>query len=354
MIATLVLKNQLYYWQKTLLVTSLICMLCFVVSVSFVFTSKVKALANKPLESLETEIILQKDRTDKTPRTVKTKGTILPFDLASFPRETLASELVKMGGVKSFSAALVIWQFDLSNTITAIGLDVNDPPVGLRKVSGLLMPGGRFFSSNSADEVILERHFSRLFGFTIGGTYGMNDVRYRIVGIVDFKEQSNLSNAAVFLPYETASKMVGIESGRVNQVYVSLEKASTFEGVKEKLAGLFPDFSIITKDMLVANLSSLNRMFYRFGDYFTIGIFLLAAVLAGWILKMYRLEFREQKEIFRNLGWPRRSSRTFVAIDLVSIVAYSCALASLLVLAFVFFVVPALKFDSLMQQGFKL
>ncbi len=354
MIGKIVLKNQLFYWQKTLLVALLAGFLFFLAAAGFVFSARVKELANKPLESLGTELVLQKDHTDKAPRDVKTKGNILPFNLASFQKSAIVPALKRMDGVKAVSTALVFWQFDVSNTVTVIGLSVSDPAVGIRKIDAMLMPGGRFFTSDSAREVILERHFSKLFGYRRGGGYEMNGVRYMIVGIVDFRERSNLSNAQVFMPYETAIRAVGTADGGVNQVYVSLDKASSLERIKAEITEAFPAFSVITKDRLLANLSNLNRIVYRFGDFLAAAVSLIAALLVAWILVMYRLEFKEQIELLRVLGWPKKSVRGFVAADLLAVLAYSVVLSAALTLVFSLLIVPGIRFDSLMRQGFQL
>jgi cell division protein FtsX len=353
MMVKFVVENQLYYWQKTLLVAVLASLLIFIAVAAFIFTSKIKELANKPLESLETEIILQKDRTGKAPQSVRTKGNILPFNLDSFRREAVVNDLKAMDEVNAVSTALVFWEFSISNTITIIGIEVNDPPIGIRKISSMLM-SGRFFESDTARDVILERHFSQLFGYKVGGIYPVEDKKYRIVGIVDFMEQSNLSNAQVFMPYETAIDAVGGEKGTVNQVYVSLKKATFLDKVKKELAGLFPDLSVITKDKLLANLSNLNRIFYKFGDLLVAGIFFIVLILVSWILVMYRLEFKNQIEVFRILGWRKRSSHKFVIIDLFTIMLYSGIIALALTLVFYLIVVPGIQLDSLLNQGFKL
>jgi hypothetical protein len=354
MIGKLVVTNQLFYWQKTLLVTFLCGFLLFTAAVSCIFTAKVKELATKPLASLETEIILQQDRSDKAPQNVKTKGNILPFNLKSFQRDPVLSWLKNMDDVRAVSTALVFWQFGLENTITAIGLSKNDPVIGIRRISSMLMPGGRFFKSDSAKEVILERHFSKLFGYKLGGKYSISGTEYLIVGIVDFQEKSNLSNAQVFMPYETAVKALGITSGQVNQIYVSLKQALSLERVKTEITESFPAFSLITKDKLLANLSNLNRIFYRFGEYLAAGILLIVALLVIWIFIMYRLEYKEQIEIFRLLGWPKKNKRRFVAVDIIFILFYAGIVTGVLTCVFYLLVVPGMRFESLMQQGFKL
>jgi hypothetical protein len=74
----------------------------------------------------------------------------------------------------------------------------------------------------------------------------------------------------------------------------------------------------------------------------------------AWILVMYRLEFKEQIELLRVLGWPKKSVRGFVAADLLAVLAYSVVLSAALTLLFTLLIVPGIRFDSLMRQGFQL
>lgn len=299
---------------------------------STIFTNYIKGLVDSPLKSLQTEIILQKDSANKNPQNVKTSGVIVPFNLESFPKTQTSEKISKISGVKNVSTVLVLWQFDIKNNRTLVALDVDDPKVGLRNIEPMLMPGSKFFSNNDSQEIILERHFATLFKYKMGGDYQIGTNNYKIIGLVDFQEQSNLANAQGFLPYQTALKLVGEKDALVNQAFISLQSSSNLPKVKEELTTLYPSFSIISKDNLLKNLSGLSQMFYRFGTYFSTIMIGISLLLAFSVLRLHHLEYAYQTEILNILGWPKMKVRQWIAIDTLFIFASAVIFASLLTL----------------------
>ena len=354
MIKKIITKNLLFYWQKTALTVALISFLFFIALASLVFTNHIKKIADKPLNSLQTEIILQKDKTNKDANQIKTSGVIEPFNLKSFSKKTILQKLSNVKEIKNFSSALILWQFDIKNNRTIVGLDKNDPLVGLRKIEKWLMPKSKFFSDNNAKEVILERHFAKLFGYKLNSIYSVDGKNYKIVGIVDFKEESNLSNAQVFMPYNTALSLVAAEKPIANQIYISLDNASLLAKTQKEIENLLPDFSIITKDRLLKNLSSFNKLIYQFGDYFSLGIVFLSLILIFWILKMNLLEFGRQTKILKIIGWPKQKIQQWIFFESGVIIFFSLLLSSLFLLIFYLVILPNINIRVLMSQNFKL
>lgn len=325
-LASLVLKNQIYYWKKTLLVVAISGLILSVGIGSVIFIDHIKKLVDKPLQSLNTELILEDDSANKNASEVKTTGIILPFNLNSFSKAEVEIKLKSIPEIKEVSAALQFWQFDMNSTKNLAAVDINDPSVGLRKMDTLIMPGGKFFSDNSAQEAIIERHWAKIYGYDVGKTIDIQGHTLHIVGIVDFKDSSNLANSQIFVPYETALGMLGEKDEIANQAFISLNSASQMENVKSKIAQIFPTYSLVTKDNLFKNLSGLNKMVYQFGDYFVLATILFSLLLVGWTLRIYQLDFQNQREILKLLGWQKRKIYQWLAVDL----AYIILLAMLL------------------------
>ncbi len=354
MIKKIIIKNLFFYWQKAVITVMLVSFLFFLGFASYLFTNKIKKLADAPLNSLQTEIILQQDKVDKNAEEIKTVGVIEPFNLESFSKTDSIKKLKSVKEIKEISIALILWQFDLQNNRTIVGLDVNDPTVGLRRIEKWLTAKSRFFSGNNSPEVILERHFAKLFGYKLNGQYKINDKNYKIVGIVDFKEQSNLSNAQVFMPYNTALALIKKDYPIVNQVYISLSSASLLAEAQNKIKDIFLNFSIITKDRLLKNLSSFNALIYQFGNYFSLGIAILVFLLIYWILKMNRMEFGEQTKILQIIGWPKQKIQQWIIFELSFIILFSLLASLILVVIFYGGILPHIQIEALLNQDFKL
>jgi cell division protein FtsX len=350
----IILRNQLFHIKKVLLTILLTGLMFFVPVASVVLTNHIKGLAERPLQSLHTELILQNDRSGKNANEIRTTGVILPFNLQPFPLPDAREKLNTLREVKQYSSALVLWQFDLNNTRTIIALNWDEPQVGLRKIESFIMPGGSFFSGNAAREVILERHYAKLFKYEVNNKFVLAGEPYTIKGIVDFKEQSNLSTASIFVPYEIGLRVSNQKGLVVNQIFLSLQSSSDMAAVSRKAEKLFPGFSLITKDSLLKNLSSFNQFLYQFGNYFVMTITPLSLLLVAWTLKIYRLDFAYQIEILKTIGWPRKDIFSWVFYDIFLIVSAGIVLAVVLTFLLSWAVLPRLQIAPILNQGFKL
>jgi len=354
MLKKIIFRNLIFYWKKAVLIISLMALLFFMTLASILFTNRIQQLADRPLEAIGTEIILQKDSASKNPADIRTQGVIFPFNLQNFSKESIETDLRAIPETKDFSTALMLWQFDLKNNKTIVGLNTGDPKIGLRKIEDWLMPGSRFFSKDSAQEIILERHFAKLFGFKRGEKYSINGQDYDIIGIVDFTEESNLSNAQIFMPYKTALSLVSSKDQIINQVYVSLENASLLSEAQKSISERLPNLTIITKDRLLKNISAFNRLIYRFGNYFVGGMILIVAVLSFFIFKMFSLEFQSQTAILKTIGWPKQEIRHWKLIEIIFIAGSAFVISLLFLGIFNFTILPNIHFDSLLNQNFTL
>jgi ABC-type lipoprotein release transport system permease subunit len=249
---------------------------------------------------------------------------------------------------------LVLWQFSPQNTLTVVGLDLSDPLVGLRRIESLLMKDSRFFSGNRANEVILERHFATLFGYKSGGHFQVAGRDLNIVGLVDFTEQSNLSNAAVFIPYETALDLAQEQERVVNQVFIDLSSSIDIRGTSRELAAAFPGFSLISRDSLYKNLSAFNRLIYRGGNLLVLLITPMALLLLYGLLKMHRLEFADQTGILKFLGWSKRNIRDWLVLDLGYLLVGGILIAGIIGGMVYFLLLPHIQIAPLLNQGFQL
>jgi len=332
--------NRLYYKGRTLTVGFLCGFLLFASVASAILMNNIAAQAEKPLKALNTELIIQKISDGKQADGYKTGGLIKPFNMESFPSGKADSALGSLSFIKGYSTSLILWKLDTKGTLVIAGIKKNDPNVGLRNIESMLVKGS-FFSADDADEVILERHYAAFFGFKSDGIYEIQGALLKIVGIVDFVNQSNLNTAAVFLPYGTAERLSGTESGFVNQVYVSLASASDTEILTTKAQELLPDFQIITKDSLYKNLKGISGMMLSFGKAVTAVLFGAGLLLIFFMLKIHSYDFRRNSETLNMLGWRAGQTRGWVALDCAYILLIGVIFCLLLTIVFVFAGLPA-------------
>lgn len=346
--------NLIFHRKKNLPIMLLCGLILSLPLIAYLLVCQITLLADRPLASLKTEVILQHDIGAKDPAQVRTRGLMEPFNLHHFTREGVKARLSATEGIETYSSALVLWQFSPQNTLTVVGLDLSDPLVGLRRIENLLMKDSRFFSGNRVNEVILERHFATLFGYKPGGRFQVAGRDLKIVGLVDFTEQSNLSNAAVFIPYETALDLAQEQERVVNQVFINLASSMDIRRVSQDLSAAFPGFSLISRDSLYKNLSALNRLIYKGGNLLVLLVAPLALLLLYGLLKIHRLEFAEQARLLEVLGWSRTHLRHWLAWDLGYLLAGGIVFAGIIGGAVYFLLLPYLQIAPLLNQGFQL
>ncbi len=353
-LAPIVWRNQLFYKGKTIPVMLICGLILFIPSASALLTSHIRALAHKPLSVLNTELILQHDQGNKKAEDVRTKGLIEPFNMHSFDKQKTTRTMRHIKGISRYSTALVLWQFDPNNSLTAVGLDINDPEVGLRKIESLLTGKSRFFSSNDTNEVILELHFAKLFGHKPGSFYSLAGQKLEIIGLVDFKEQSNLSSAAIFLPYQTSLSLSKQKSQVINQLFLSLDSSADMDTTSESVEQQFPGFSLISRDSLYKNLSAFNQLIIRGGHLMLLAVIPLSLMLTVWTLKIYRLEFRSQIDILQVLGWPISHRKNWLLLDLGFVLIGALVITSLLTAILYWGLLSTMTIAPLLEDGFKL
>lgn len=354
----IVFRHQAFYIRKILPVMLLIGLILSIPVASWLLVEHIVKLANQPLASLDAELILQHDSGDKQAAGIRTKGLVEPFNLHPFEKAEARQKLETIEGVEQTSSALVLWELDPQNTLTVVGLDLDEPLVGLRKVEQLLFKG-RFLSSNDAREVVLERHFATLFGHKPGTFFTLAGQQLKIVGLVDFTERSNLSNAAVFLPYRTALQLTrpdasGPEVEIVNQMFVKLDSASQIESVSQAISKAFPGFSLLNKDSLYKNLSAFNQLITSGGKYLVWIVLPLALLLMMWVIKMHRMEFAEQTRALRTIGWSRSDLQAWNRLDAAYLVLGGIIVAAILSLLIQYLLLPELTIGPVLDQGLKL
>ena len=352
--ARIILSNQRYYAGKIVPIILICSLILFIPAVSILLVNHIRTLADQPLEALNTELIIQHDQGNKEAAAVRTKGLVEPFELHNFNNELTRQKLIAIPGIKNFSTALVLWKFDPQSTLTVVGLNISDPLVGSRKIEQFLTPKSRFFSSNNAREVLLERHFAKLFGHKPGTIYKLAGYNLKIIGLVDFKEQSNLSNAAVFLPYQTTLDLAGMGEKIINQVFLSLTSSSNIEQVSHVVEQSFPGFSLISKDSLYKNLSAFNQLIYKGGHFLVVVVVPMALLLLAWTLKIHRLEFAGHINILTVLGWPKSDRFRWQAWDMGFLLVGAMAIAAVLTALTYWGLLPQLKIAPLLDQGFQL
>jgi len=317
----MVIKNQLYHYLTVLPIILFFAIFLLAAVDSLVLVNRVNNISRSSLQALQTDLILQSSRTTSD-KNIRPRGLVVPFSLAVFPQRQVITEVKKISYVSRYATTLTLWQMTPKGTITFVGVDPGQAAIGANKARKLIYRG-RFLSGSHGDEIVLERHFSKLFGYHLHQRFKLGDKQLKIVGIIDFKNSSNLNNASAYIPYYTAKAAAGLDKNVVNQVFLHLNRATDIAKIKPLLERKLPALKIISQDSLLKNLSGLNALVYKFGRYFLAAVFIVtgAAVAIGW--RFYLADFRGQYQILRIIGWNRAHLRRWQALELAVIVVFA-------------------------------
>ena len=322
----LVLKNQLYYWRTVVPVIFFCGLFLLLAGESYALVVKMNALSSSTLANMKTDLILQESQPAKS-RSWRPRGLTVPPSLPVFSYQSTARKLNKVAPPAEISGALTLWQMSPKGTVALVAVDPKLPAVGAGAVKSLIIKG-RFFARAGAAEIVLERHFSKLFGYKPGDNYTVGAKKLKIVGIIDFKNNSNLSGAAAFVPYRTGLNLAGLDGDPVNQVFIHLGKASDIPKVKETIAAELPDARVITQDSLVKNLTGINSIINKFGAYFVAGMMAVTALAVFMGIRFYLQDFADQRRVLRVLGWDRWNLLKWQALEVTIVLFLAAALAT--------------------------
>ncbi len=341
MLTRYVISHLLYQYKKVIPVAIISALILALSLVTFLISEQAKVLALRPLKQLNSEIILQLNSETKAAANLMTTGLIEPFNLTTFSKEAVSNIVNQVDGVAQVSSALLLWKLGPSGTSIFAGIDLSDPNTGMRNINNLLVKPDVTFSSNSALEIILERHFATLMGYKIGDSYELSNTTLTIINFVDFQEESNINSATGFLPYTTATSLSGLDAGVVNQLFLTLNDSSNLAAISKAISEQLPTIQVITKDSMYKNLSAYSQFIFNAGDWSITVLVPIALGLIYWIIRLYQKENRIYIKTLRLIGWPRRYTLQWQISDV----------AIILCTALIFAVGIALSTQSLFTAG---
>ena len=191
------------------------------------------------------------------------------------------------------------------NSITVSGVDRTKPALGA------ITPGqltkGRYFTSGSAREAIVNVDYARSKQLTTGSTLKLAGKTYTVIGIVKTPVGGQASDVYVKLGQ---LQKLSARVGRVNTAYVRATSASQVDAVAKKIHGIFPNASVTTAKTLAAqvsgSLTSAKSLTSKLGLALEL-VGLLGAVGIASLLTLSSVTKRiRELGTLKALGWSQR------------------------------------------------
>lgn len=191
------------------------------------------------------------------------------------------------------------------NSISVAGIDQTQPDLGA--VTSGQISRGRYFSSGSSREVILNVSYAQRKNLKTGGKITMGGKSFTIVGLAKTPLGGQASDVYMKLTQlQTLSNRVG----RVNTVYVRTNDAKNVASVASSIRSSFDGASVTTAkdlaDRVTGSLVDAKNLTSKLGTALSL-VALLAAILIASLLTLASVTKRiRELGTLKALGWSQR------------------------------------------------
>jgi ABC-type antimicrobial peptide transport system permease subunit len=248
-----------------------------------------------PFRNLGADLVVQRPEmraVDSGQPAQTMRGIRLPISSQIFAAGDL-EKLRAVPGVDALSTALLLWEFDRGGFRTIMGVDLAQPSLGPVRVKDWLAQG-RF--PDREGEVVLEKHYAKFHHAKPGDPFIINARSYKVVGLLEIKEGSQIAAANIYLPLADAQALLEKEAGGVNTVYLRLKDPSLLDRIKAEIIQGLPGVSIASSDSFLEVMGGVSRI----SDQFALVVSLVA--LGGAIFLIIKTMLANLVERAREIG----------------------------------------------------
>jgi ABC-type antimicrobial peptide transport system permease subunit len=271
------------------------------VSINATSTAYKKAVS-QPFKNLGADLVVQ--RTTKRNMTSgqpsrSMRGIRLPFSNQLLSSKDLAG-LNSIKGVDSTAYSLLLWEFAPRGFRTIMGVDVENPSLGPVKVKEWLKQG-RFPAMKR--ELVLEKHFAKFQRVHVGDTFKISDRPFKVVGLLEIREGSQIAAANIYLTLEAAQSLLNQEANAVNMVYLRLKNPSMLNGVKSEISKRIKGVSVSSSDSFLELMGGVSMISDRFSLIASLIALVGAVLLIMKTMLSNLLERAREIGILKAVGW---------------------------------------------------
>jgi putative ABC transport system permease protein len=264
-----------------------------------------KEAVSLPFRSLGADVVVQrpeKRAVDSGQAPASMRGIRLPFSNQLLPPADL-EKLKSIQGVDAMATSLLLWEFDQGGFRTIMGVGLSQPSLGPIKVKEWLKEG-RF--PENRGEVVLEKHYAKFHQAHVGDTFSIANRSFKVVGLLEIKEGSQIAAANIYLPLSDAENLIEGETKGVNVVYLHLKNPSLLTQVKAQISKELNGVSVTSSDSfleLMGGVSKISDQFSLLASIVALGgaIFLIIKTMLSNLV-----ERSSEIGILKAVGWTER------------------------------------------------
>jgi putative ABC transport system permease protein len=300
-----VLKELRYRHNRTMVnVFGIAVGIALFISINAVSTAY-KNAANRPLKDIGADLVVQRAENQETlpgQRPKSMRGIRLPFSNQIFQLQDLAA-LKGLEGIDATAHALLLWEFSKNGFRTIMGVDARQPTLGALKAKDWVHKG-RF--PEKPGEIALEKHFAKFQKTRPGDAFQISGHTFTIVGIIEIKEGAQVAAANIYMPLDTARKLLGKKPDAVNLIYLRLKNPSMVNRVKSQLSTEIKGASISSSDSFLELMGGVSMISERFSLIASMVGLIGAALLIIKTMLSNIVERSHEIGILKAVGWTQQ------------------------------------------------
>ncbi len=191
-----------------------------------------------------------------------------------------------------------------TSSYTVAGVDPTNETTGL--VTKAQLVSGTWFTSQPADEVLVNTAYASTKKLKVDGTVTINAKSYKIIGLVAPTLTGNVSD--IYFPLSTVQSLASA-SGYVNEVLVAVKSSSDVSAVTAAIQKELPGATVLTSkslaDQVNGSLNNAHKLANDLGGALAVVVLLAAFLIAGLLtLSSVAKRVREIGSL-RAIGWTR-------------------------------------------------
>ncbi|MDR6225982.1 ABC transporter permease [Desmospora profundinema] len=257
--------------------------------------------AKLPLKGVESDMVITRPAEGNGPNQ-NTRGIRMPFGTETITREEVGT-ISRTDGVAHVSPVLQLWDFGEDSYTTIAGVDPLEKEVGPLKALESGMDKGRAFTPGETGVAVADLHFAAFYQLQPGDPVQIDGETFTVIGIVEIPNTNQTTAANLYIPYEDAKRLAGMDQDDVNQVYVQMADASDAEDISKSLTDQLGPLNVISEDSLVQVMGGVGRISAQFSTI-AAAVGLIGGVLLAWFsLSGLINERRREVGIMKAIGW---------------------------------------------------
>jgi putative ABC transport system permease protein len=279
------------------------------VSIFVVLTSVTNAYSQAiylPFQDVGVDMVIHKSAPQSAAN--PTDSIRLPFGSGVFNRAEI-DNIAASNHVADLSKTLVLWRFDKGEFTSIEGLE---PDSYLGEKCSSWVTSGRFLQAGDEHKAVVEKHFAKFYGLSLGDNVLLGSTPFEIIGILSAEEESQVSAVNLYINLPDAQTL--LDTKGYSQLYVKLDSLSSENAVRSEISVVDKDAVVVSGSSIAASVGNVVKIYEKFRLLFLAIVAVIMALILFQVNTNSLIERRKDIGILQTVGWTKANiSRQIVS-----------------------------------------